>query len=82
MIEGSFFAGDDFGQAAVRVAGVAMLAAGLGTLTGLGLPTAGGLLGHAIAVFAVVRGVLMSYFAPHPAAIVETVQSAAPDAIG
>jgi hypothetical protein len=76
------YTGDDPGQFAVRVAGVAMLAAGVGTLTGVGLPTAGGVLGHLVAAFAVIRGVLVSYFAPHPMALVEYVSEATPDGVG
>jgi hypothetical protein len=75
------YTGDDPGQFAVRVAGVAMLAAGVGTLTGVGLPTAGGVLGHLVAAFAVIRGALVSYFAPHPTAIIEFAASATPDGI-
>lgn len=74
--------GDDPGQFVVRVAGVATLVAGVGALTGVGLPTAGGVFGHLVAAFAVVRGALASYFAPHPAALVEFVAGVVPDRIG
>jgi hypothetical protein len=76
------YTGDDPGQFVVRVAGVAMLAAGVGALTGVGLPTAGGVLGRLVAAFAVVRGALVSYFAPHPAALVEFVAGLTPEQIG
>ena len=66
------------GETVVRVVGLISIAAGLGALTGIGLPAATGPLGRVVAAATVVRGAALSYVAPHPRAAIEKVRNAAP----